>query len=158
MKTPWFVGIVAAMLFSGAAQATDGVIPTPNRYFKGPVCRDVGDAIKRGAGQNKKVWIIAWDADYYKTPEHRKTNVADYNLSWFYSIPQTKDLLSKNFVQVFTTMNNPAIQQWIDPKDETHIPYLIILDSDGTAVVHKRHDTHAEEALKLVESLIDGQK
>lgn len=127
-------------------------------YLTGTISNDPASALQRSATEKRPVWIIAWDQKFQMSPEGKTNLVTDYNLHNFYSNPDTKKLIAEHFIQVFTTLNNKAIAQWIDPADKTHKPVYIILGADGKLIATKRHEGNAEVGLKTAQDIVAGLK
>jgi hypothetical protein len=145
--------LVATVIAAAAPlRAADPIIPS--KYMTGTICRDVASAIKKGKDEHRPVWIAAWDEKFQMSPDGRKGNAAAYSLGNFYGSPETKKLLSSNFIQVFTTMANPAIQEWLDTADISHEPVYIVLDSNGALVERKHSSANAANGLQDVQGII----
>lgn len=154
MKLHLLLTVAALSIFTAGALALPPVEPSPSKYLTGSVCRDVNDAIGKGASQHKPVWIVAWDEAFFRSAEGRNLNTADYAFRYFYQNPETKKLVASNFVQAWTTMKNPAIQQYLDPSDLTHQPVFIVIGADGKLVERKAHYPNPQEGLKMVQQAI----
>lgn len=126
--------------------------PRASDYLKGAVTRDVNSAITKAKTEGKPVYIVAWD-DTVKV-EPRAENPAKEYLSFFFRRSETQKLVSDNFVQVFTTMSNPALSDWLDKEDKSHIPVFIILGKNGEFVVRKHVRGAPDTALKTTQEAV----
>jgi hypothetical protein len=160
MKTTFLPVLMASLLAMAPAIgfAEQAVQPQPSKYLSGPVSRDAAAALKRGAAEQKPVWLIVWDQVFFRSAEGKKVNIADYSLSNFYGNPETKKLISANFIQAFTTMDNPAVAQWIDAADISHEPILIVIAKDGTMVARKHSSANSANGLQDVQEIVSKLK
>lgn len=158
MKTMWLASLLVITFAQIGLSVQPSVEPKAEKYFVGQVSRDITAALQRGKMEHKPVWIVAWDVDFFHTTEGKTINTGDYWLRYFYENPETKKLVAKNFIQAFTTLKNPAISQWIDPSDVTHVPVYIVIDADGNLLLKKRHASNAIDGLKHVQEVVASLK
>lgn len=153
MKTATVLTSLLLLAFVPASFA--GAEPvTPSKYFSGSISRDVASALKRGADEHRPVWIAVWDEKFHMTTEGKNDNIASYGMRNFYGSPETKKIISSNFIQVFTTMANPAIQAWLDPADISHEPVYIVIDSKGAFVTRNHSSANAANGLQDVQAVV----
>jgi hypothetical protein len=156
MQNVWrMLFLVASSLVMVAAGARAGrhVEATPEKYLRGQVESDVATALKRGADEHRPVWIVAWDKAFFNSPAARDDNIADYSLHYFYQNPETKNIVAQNFVQAFTTLDDPAIAPWVGQDRRSHEPVFIVIGADGMFVTCKDHRLSVAAALKEVQSI-----
>ncbi|HEY3899936.1 MAG TPA: retroviral-like aspartic protease family protein [Chthoniobacter sp.] len=155
VQTKWLSLLVVplAIAVPQFAHAERHIMPSAANYLRGTIYNNVANAIQRGATEHRPIWITAWDRVFFNSPEGQKSNKADYAMHYFFQKPETGDLLNKNFLQVFTTLDNPAIAQWLDPNDHTHEPTYIVLDATGTFVARDHLYANPEVAWKDVQKV-----
>lgn len=130
--------------------------PNPHDYLKGSFSRDVVAAVEKAKRERKPVWITAWD-DKFKDSAGGE-GLTRYHLRCFFAYPETQKLLKESFVQVFTTMDNKFVEQWMDKNDKTHVPVYVILDRTGKFVQRKQLYANPGVALKEVQDAIASLK
>lgn len=155
MKTT-LLTLVSLLLIATALYASEPIVPS--HYLSGPISRDVDAALKRAQTEHRPIWIIAWDEKFQLSPEGKKTNTTDYPLHYFYQNPEAKKLVADHFIQVFTTMNNKAIEQWIDKGDVSHEPVYIVLDANGNLIAKKKHYANPGTGLQEVQAIVAALK
>jgi hypothetical protein len=144
------LGVPLLVLALSAKCAATDIEPTPDKYLRGNVTNDVATAIKRGAAEHRPIWIVAWD----KAGPDMKA--AHFALHYFYENPETKNLVAQNFVEVFTTFDDPAIAQWIGGGGNSHQPVYIVLDANGGFISLKPHNGNPDTGLKKVQEVSAG--
>jgi hypothetical protein len=126
--------LASALLMLVAGTVIAAADPNPRDYLVGQVSRDITAALERAKAEGKPVWIVAYD-DKYKDAESMNLT----KLMHFYSNTETRELISKNFAQIWAKMSDKEIAQWIDKDNKDHIPVFIVLGKDGNLVMRKQH-------------------
>jgi len=121
--------------------------PRAKDYMIGQVTRDIVPAVERAKSESKNVVLVTFD------PKN-DTTTNPHNLNGFFGLPETKKLLSENFIQVFTPWTSKGVSEYRDPADKTGFPVAIFLNSKGEVTSRIIFEFNPNDSLRRVQAIV----
>lgn len=146
-----------ALLFVATSLTATIKAQSARDYMDGQISRDVASALERAKKTEKPVVIITYNPD--NKERFSATNSAnEHAFTGFFGLPETRKLLSENFIQIFAPWSAKGISTYLDPEDKTNLPVAIFLDQNGTIIKRLPCSGNPTDAMKKVQELVKAVK
>lgn len=136
--------LFTALTHAGEIQAS--------KYMQGTVSRDVEGALAKANTAKKPVVIVTYDAGT------KPITSAEYDFREFFAVPETRRLLSANFVQVMAPWTAKGIAQFREKEEKTGHASAVFLDKDGKLIERIYFTRNGGDSLKQVQAIVAGLK
>ena len=122
-------------------------------YMEGQISRDVEGALERATKTQKPVALVTFNPDNKERQGVESAN--EYSLRCFFSLPETRKLVSENFIQIFAPFSAKGVDGYLDKADKTNLPVIIILDKAGNVTHRLDCQANPKDALKKMQKIVE---
>jgi hypothetical protein len=125
-------------------------------YMEGQISRDVEGALERAVKADMPVALVTYNPDNKARQGPESAN--EYSLRCFFSLEETRKLMSENFIQIFAPWSAKGVDGYLDKTDKTNLPVIIFLDKTGKLTRRVACQANPTDAMKTMQKIVEETK